>query len=106
MTDNGLQKVDYQDARGIQRRVLIPTTYVVPPEEGIPADIFAILDELYADTPLSFRQRLYQALWRRGIIEIEHLSTGQGVTLYMAALKEAVKHDALSVIKRVKELSV
>lgn len=97
-------KHDYQDERGIMRRVLLPPTMDIPPEEGIPIDIFDVLDELMADVPWSFRERLYTALWRRNLIEVADLQSSQGASLYMAALKEAVKVDAFSIIKRVKEL--
>jgi len=97
-------RYDYQDTRGIMRRVLIPSNVDIAPEEGIPVDIFDVLDELYTDTPWSFRERLYTALWRRNIIEVADLQSSQGATLYMAALKEAVKADAFSVLTRVKEL--
>lgn len=98
-------KRDYRDERGVMRRVFIPEGYEVSLQEGIPADIFDVLDELYADTPWSFRERLYTALWRRNIIEVVDLQSSQGATLYMAALKEAVKADAFSVLTRVKELT-
>lgn len=106
MKPNGanLIKQDYRDERGIMRRVLVPADYAVQLQEGIPADMFDILDELYQDTPFSFRERLYNALWRRNVIEVQDLNTSQGASLYMAALKEAVKADAFSVITRVKEL--
>lgn len=98
-------KHDYRDSRGIMRRVLLPPNGAIAPEEGIPIDMFDVLDELLHDVPWSFRERLYTALWRRNLIEVSDLQTSQGASLYMAAFKEAVKVDAFSVLTRVKELT-
>lgn len=97
------RKVDYVSAEGLPQRSLIPAdANGIPPEEGIPVHLD--LDPLYGHLPLEFRQRLYQALWTRGLIEPRDYLQPGAAERYMAALRAVVKEDALSAIALAKEV--
>lgn len=101
--DMPVQKVDYQDAEGLPRRSLLPTeANGIDPDEGIPLHLD--LDPLYGHLPLSFRQRLYKAIWEHGLVEpCDYLQPG-AAEKYMAALRSVIKQDALNAIALAKEV--
>lgn len=98
-----LIKLDYTDEHGNQRRVFVPEQGHFAPEEGIPADMYGQLDALYTDTPASFRHRLYNALWRRGLIEPADFLRKDAGDLYRSAMLETLRFDALNAIALAKE---
>lgn len=98
-----LKKLDYTNEHGNQRRVFVPDNGHVPPEEGIPADMYGQLEALYADAPASFRHRLYDALWRRGLIEPADFLRKDAGDLYRSAMLETLRFDALNAIALAKE---
>lgn len=99
-----MKKLDYTDEFGVKRRVYVPdngdSTHA---DEGIPADFYNHLDSLYADAPESFRVRLYDALWRRGLIEPADMLQPGAIDLYRAAMREVLRADALDVLAKLKE---
>lgn len=97
------RKVDYTSADGLPQRSLIPAdANGIDPSEGIPLHLD--LDPLYGHLPLEFRQRLYNALHARGLIEpADYLKPG-AAEVYMAAMRHIFKQDALSAIRLAKEV--
>lgn len=98
-----LIKLDYLDEHGSQRRVFVPDNGYAAPEEGIPADMYGQLDRLYADATPDFRRRLYDALWRRGLIEPVDFLQKDTADKYRAAMLEVLRFDALNAIAIAKE---
>lgn len=90
-----VKKVDYVDAEGIQRRVIIPegaTEY----QEGIPISL--PVDNLYQHCSAEFRQELMAELRARGLIEAcDYLKPGAS-ELIRASLIAVVKKDVLDII--------
>lgn len=100
----GVRKVDYTDALGIPRRVLLPDEASgIDPSEGIPLSLD--LDDLYAHMPPDFLRRLYTELWARGLVEPQDYLRPGAADLFMAALRAVVKYDALNAIALAKEVS-
>lgn len=91
---------DYIDKDGIQRRVLIPEG-VTDYSEGIPVSL--PVDSLFADCPLSFRQELVAELWARGLVEPCDFRRAGAAELVSAALRSAIKKDALDVLALARE---
>lgn len=87
--------VDYTDSDGIKRRVMLPVG-VTAYEEGIPLSLD--VDRLYGDTPLSFRRRLVEELWARGLIEPCHYTRAGAPELLRAAISSAIKADTLDIL--------
>lgn len=86
---------EYSDERGIPRRVLLPDNDTGNPKRGIPFSLN--VDNLYPHMPVEFLQRLYPALWLRGIVTAEDaLKPGAGA-LIAAAIMSIVQHDALTI---------
>ncbi len=95
-------KLDYEDAAGIRRRVLLPKDCDdCDPSEGIPLSLD--LDAIYEHLPLLFRVRLYNALWDQGLIEPQDYLQPKAAERYMAAMRTVIKHDAFDAIAIAKE---
>ncbi len=86
--------VDYLDEQKIKRRVLVPVG--ADPGEGIPLSLD--VDQLYADCPLSFRQRLVTELWAVGLIEKKDFDNPNAGNLIRSALLATVKSDTVKII--------
>lgn len=88
---------EYLDDRGVQRRVLVdkPNTR---PSEGVPIDVFDILEDTFKDSPLSFRQKLYQGLWDRNLIEKKDFQKSTAPKDFRSALLAAIARDAETAI--------
>lgn len=89
------RRVDYIDKDGIKRRVLIPVG-VTDLSEGIPISL--PVDSLYYDCSIEFRRLLIDELWARGVIEPCDFKKAGAGELITAALRSAVRHDALDII--------
>jgi hypothetical protein len=98
------RKTDYTDRDGETRRVLLPANGEFRPEEGIPADMQPIVEQLYADATPAFRQRLWAALWRRNLIEPEQYLRPESAGVIRSALLEVLRYDALDLIAKAKEI--
>lgn len=98
----GVQRVDYRDAEGIQRRVLLPAGSLDDPAEGVPVSV--PVDTLYLHMPLSFRISLIDALWAVGLVEPEDFLKLGAAQQVQAALISIVKHDAMSILALAKEV--
>lgn len=96
----GLVKVDYEDRDGIKRRVLIPEG-MIDYSEGIPVSLS--VDSLYRHCPIEYKKVLTEELWARGLIEpCDYLLPG-AAELITAAIRAAVKHDALDIVSFARE---
>lgn len=94
-TITDLIKVDYVDSDGIQRRVELPAG-VSNYAEGIPVSLDA--DRLFVDCSPDFRRKLVQELWARGVVEPCDCLKPGAAELITAAIRSAVKVDALDII--------
>lgn len=90
-----LAGVDYTDGDGLQKRVALPPGNKAY-EEGIPVSLD--LDQLYGDCPLSFRKRLADELFARGLKEPTDFVRPGAAELVRAAVLGAVRRDALDII--------
>lgn len=97
----GSTRVDYTDAEGIKRRVLLPEEGI-DPVEGIPISV--PVDTLYQHMPLSFRIRLIEALWVVGLIEPDDFLRLGAADQIRAALLSVVKHDTMDILSMAKEV--
>ena len=97
----GNSRLDYLDREGIKRRVLVPADDGACPEEGIPISL--PVDELYAHMPLTFRQRLVDALWAVGLIEPADFSQRDAPERTRAALLSVVKRDTMDILSLARE---
>lgn len=95
-------KKEFQDERGIMRRVVVDKANTRP-SEGIPIDVFDVLDEMFEDCPLSFRKILYNGLWARGLIEKEDFSKRTALNDLRSALQASIARDASDIILKIKE---
>lgn len=99
-----MRKVDYVAPDGQMRRVGLPEgTDDYDPQEGIPLDMYAAIDGMYADAQETFRVRLWDALWRRGLIEPADYLTKDAPDKARSALLETLRFDALDLIAKAKE---
>ena len=98
-------KKDYINQQGIQRRVWLLNT-LDDPEQGMPADVFDDLDELYQDASQAFRDKLYSRLWQLNLIEPQDFQKSSAIKRYRQALQFAIKHDATDAIRHIKKLEL
>lgn len=90
-----VKTVDYADKDGIKRRVFIPDG-ITDYSEGIPASLDVSV--LFPDFPVEYIRRLTDELWARGLIEpCDYVKPG-APELIAAALRSAIKVDALSIV--------
>jgi hypothetical protein len=95
--------VDYEDSRGIMRRVQLPDDET-DPTLGIPIDFYDILEViLYKDAPEQFIKRFCNAMWQRGIIEPSDLNKRNAPELIMQAYRSALKFEAHTAIRSIQE---
>lgn len=95
-------KVDYTDAEGIKRRVLLPTDDGAYPEEGIPISL--PIDKIYQHMPLTFRQALVDAFFAVGLVEPKDFLAAGAATRIQAALLSVVKRDVMDILALAKEV--
>lgn len=93
---------DYMDERGIMRRVQVDKS-TTRPSEGVPLDVFDILDEIYGECPLSFRKALYKSLWDRGLIERKDYKRRNASNDFRSAFQASIARDAASTITKILE---
>lgn len=91
---------EFVDDRGIRRRVYVPDRYSKP-EEGMPIDVFAILDDLLSDTPLSFRKSFYGRLWDIGLITPNDFLRKNAQADVRRAYQNAISSDAQKFIQAI-----
>lgn len=91
---------EYTDERGVQRRVIVdkPNTKA---SEGIPIDVFDILDNTFNESPLSFRIKLYKGLWDRGLIEKKDFLKSTAAKDFRSAILAAIARDAETAIQNI-----
>lgn len=90
-----VNRVDYADASGIKRRVLLPDG-ISDPREGIPVSLD--VDSLYSHCSLEFRRALVDELWARDLVEPCDFKRPGAAELIRASLLAVAKQDALSII--------
>lgn len=95
-------RVDYLDAEGIKRRVILPSDDGLNPEEGIPVSV--PVDTLYEHMPLEFRRDLVEALWNNGLIESIDFLRKDAPDKIRASLLSVVKHDTMDILALAKEM--
>lgn len=95
-----VRRVDYTDKEGIKRRCLIPDG-ITDYREGIPVSL--AVDSLYLHCSLEFRRALVDELWARGLVEPCDFKRPGAAELITAALRSAIKHDALNIISLASE---
>ncbi len=92
-----VRKLDYEDATGIPRRVLVPSeANGIDPSEGIPLSID--LSELYGHMPAAFQKRLYDNLFAQGLIEPADYLQPSAPERIRAALLATVKYDVMDIL--------
>lgn len=98
---DGVGRVDYVDAQGIRRRVLLPAG-ISDYKEGIPVSLD--VDALFGHTSLEFRRALVEELWARELVEPCDFKRPGAAELIRASLLAVVKQDALSIISFANEV--
>lgn len=91
---------DYMDERGIMRRVEVDKSSTRP-SEGVPLDVFDLLDEIYEASPVQFRKALYKSLWDRGLIERKDYQRRTASQDFRSAFQAAVARDASDTITKI-----
>lgn len=95
-------RVDYVDAEGINRRVLLPVDDGTNPDEGIPISV--PVDRLYEHMPVAFRRDLVAALWAVGLVESDDFLRKDAPDRIRAALLSVVKHDTMDILNLAREM--
>lgn len=94
--------VDWIDERGIQRRSVVPNSEANP-AEGVPKDVFDLLDVFLHETPITFRRKFYGYLWAFELIEPQDYATKNAHRKVRQALNSAVSRDATDIIRYLDE---
>lgn len=95
-------RVDYVDAEGIKRRVLLPSDDGMNPEEGIPVSV--PVDTLFEHMPIEFRRALVEALWNNGLIESIDFLHKDAPDKIRSSLLSVVKHDTMDILNLAREM--
>ncbi len=98
----GVTRVDYIDAEGIKRRVILPSDDGVNPEEGIPISV--PVDTLFEHAPIEFRRALVDALWANGLIEKDDFLRKDAPDKIRASLLSVTKHDTMDILNLAREM--
>ena len=93
-------KVDWTDSDGIKRRSYIPDAMSdTPPQEGIPVDVYDILDESLGHVSDFFRMMFYHELWIRGMVEQSDFAKRDALRNVRQALQIALTKSASDIIR-------
>lgn len=91
---------EYTDERGIKRRVEVDLPSRNP-IEGVPVDVYDILDERLKDTPMSFRRAFYDKLWQRNLIQVSDFKRRKARDQVREALLSSIACDATDIVRQI-----
>lgn len=96
------KEITWVDKHGRNRVSLLPDNEG-DAVEGIPLDVYDIIDHRYNEAPVEFRVELCKALYARGIIKPSDLQKPGAKKELMRAIQVASKVSANSLLKFIKE---